>query len=489
MSNPTVAYQFLTTMDSRTVLAWLCDVCSSSPLPPPYSLSHNHHDPTSIMSRSPKKKTTRDLVSDSSRLDDDKPQNDNGGGSDQYNDPFTTPRAPVTSVLTTRSRSDVLSHSLAQITAPTSFPCSPARSSKTSVTSSSYIRSTSPVKQARDLAKLDKPIHLKRMPIAELGSRMRQHGPASGDLFKKINTIRRKGYLPIELRDILDTELELEDDDTPYAKRLPPPYEFLPVFLHLQSLLSELDTLRKIVDTTQEYNELARAEASWNEQIHGRMLELAVLHEPGVGVENITRANIAKEYLPPLSDHQKFSPPTSKLIDYAMVLQPLVTPSDGGGKEDDNDNKRLPLSRIVKFLNALAYPSFNQSSYSPLRYMPSGVFIETEINSQKSSGALAQLSVWLSSWYSRVSEFPCSNESERHASPVLPIIEVASSTWQLRFAFETDSHYEVCGPINIASTDNLNDAYRLLGVLRILANWMATDFYDWVDHCLEEVGV
>ncbi|KAI0811441.1 hypothetical protein GGR55DRAFT_101656 [Xylaria sp. FL0064] len=168
------------------------------------------------------------------------------------------------------------------------------------------------------------------------------------------------------------------------------------------------------------------------------MLELAVLHEPGVGVENITRANIAKEYLPPLSGHQKFSSPTSKLIDYAMVLQPLVTPSDGGGKEDDNDNKRLPLSRIVKFLNDLDYPSFNQSSYGPLCYMPSGVFIETKINSQKSSEALAQLSVWLSSWYSRVSEFPCSDESERHASPVLPIIEVAVTNqrkgWPVRQA-------------------------------------------------------
>ncbi|KAI0811440.1 hypothetical protein GGR55DRAFT_101652 [Xylaria sp. FL0064] len=211
-------------MDSRKMLAWLCDVCSSSPLPPPYSLSHNHHNPTSTMPRSPKKKTTRDQVSDSSRLDDDKPQNDNGGGSDQYNDPFTTPRAPVTSVLTTRSRS-VLSNSLAQITAPTSFPRSPTRSSKTSVSSSSYIRSTSPVKQARDLAKLDKPIYLKRMSIAELGSRMRQHGPASGALFKKINKIRRQGYLPIELRDILDTELELDDDDTPYATRLPPMFQ------------------------------------------------------------------------------------------------------------------------------------------------------------------------------------------------------------------------------------------------------------------------
>ncbi|KAI0423972.1 hypothetical protein F5Y09DRAFT_325686 [Xylaria sp. FL1042] len=509
-------------MDSTIVLAWLYDVCSSSPLPPLYSPSHNRHNPTSTMPRSPKKKVTPDLVGDPSQLDDDKPQRDNSRDSNQDNDLFTTPRAPVTSVLTTRSRS-MLSYSLAQVTAPTSFPHSPTRSSKTSVTGSSYNRSTSPVKQANDLAKLEKPVYVNiNISKAELQSRMQQHRSGSGDLLRKIHTILRKGYLPIELRDILDAELIIDDDDDAlYAERPPPPApdtrslldsakllisttfkslfpssqrnksktdEFLPTFLHLQSLISELDTLRKVVSTTKEYTKVIRAEASWNEQVHGRMLELAVLHVPGVGVENITRANIAKEFLPPMSDHQRFSSPGHKLIDYAMVLQPLDTPSPKSGENNDG-NKRLPLSRIRSFLDALAYPSFNQSSYAPLCDMPSGIFIETKINSQKSSEAIAQLGVWLSSWYSRVSEFPCSDESTRPASPVLPIIQVASASWDLWFAFDMDSYYEICGPINIASTNELIDAYRLLGVLRILANWMATDFYDWVDHCLKEARV
>ncbi|KAI0406669.1 hypothetical protein F4802DRAFT_557049 [Xylaria palmicola] len=504
-------------MDSRVVLAWLYDVCSSSPLPPLYSVSHNHHNP---MPRSPKKKVTPSLVGDSSRLDDDQPQRDNSGDSNQDNDPFTTPRAPVTSVITTRSRS-MLSYSLAQGTAPTSFPRSPTRSSKSSVTGSSCNRSTSPMKQANDLAKLDKPVYVNiNISKPELQSKMQQHG--SGDLLKKIHTILRKGYLPIELRDILDAELIIDDDDdTLYAKRPPSPItdtrswldsakllisttfksllsssqsdksktrEFLPTFLHLQSLISELDTLRRIVSTTKEYTKVIRAEASWNEQVHGRMLELAVLHIPGVGVENITRANIAKEFLPPMSDHQKFSSPGSKLIDYAMVLQPLDSPSAGSDRNSDS-NKRLALSRIRSFLDMLVYPSFNQSSYAPLCDMPSGIFIETKINSQKSSEAIAQLGIWLSSWYSRVSEFPRSDESKRLASPVLPILQVASASWDLWFAFDMDSYYEICGPINIASTDELIDAYRLLGVLRILANWMATDFYDWVDRCLKEAGV
>ncbi|KAJ2980982.1 hypothetical protein NUW58_g6801 [Xylaria curta] len=313
----------------------------------------------------------------------------------------------------------------------------------------------------------------------------------------------------------------MDDDDIPYAKRPPYPVpdtksqldcakfltgtifksllpssqrdksktdDFLPDFLHLQSLLSELDTLREIVDTTNEYNELTRAEASWNEQVHGRMLELAVLHAPGVGVENITGAHIAEEFLPPLSVHHKFSSLSSKPIDYAMVLQPLTMPYTESGKENNN-NKRLPLSRVVKFLDTLAYPSFNQSSYAPLRYMPSGVFIGTGSNNQNSSEAIAQLGIWLSSWYSRVSEFPRSDESERLTSPVLPILQATPASWSLRFAFDMDSYYEICGSINIASTNTLIDAYRLLGVLRILADWMGTDFYDWVDRCLNEAGV
>ncbi|RWA11746.1 hypothetical protein EKO27_g3364 [Xylaria grammica] len=415
----------------------------------------------------------------------------------------------------------MLSYSLAQVTAPTSFPRSPLRSSKSSATGSSDNRSTSPVKRANDLMKLDKPVYVNfNISRPELQSKMQQHG--SGDLLKRIETILRRGYLPIELRDILDAELMIDDDEEMlYAKRPRSPipdtrslldsskllistafeslfpsgqsdksktHELLPTFLHIQSLILELDSLRKIVSTTNEYTNVIRAKASWDEQVYGRMLELAVLHVPGVSVENITRANIAKEFLPPMSNRPKFSSPSSKGIDYAMVLQPFDSPSARSDKNNDLD-KRLTLSRIRSFLGGLAYPSFNQSSYAPLCDMPSGIFIKTEINSQNTSEAIAQLGIWLSSWYSRVSEFPRSDESKRPALPVLPILQATSVSWYLWFAFDMGSYYEICGHISIPSTGELINAYRLLGVLHILANWMATDFYEWVDRCLKEAGV
>ncbi|KAI0478309.1 hypothetical protein F4859DRAFT_479332 [Xylaria cf. heliscus] len=506
-------------MDSSTVLAWLHDVYSSSSSPPlsPYSPEHEYHNQTSTMPRSPKKKVAPDPASDPSQLDNDS-QRDSGDNSNQDGDPFTTPRAPVTSALTTRSRS-MQSYSVAQVTSFTSFPRSPTKST---TASSSYTRSTSPVKQTDDLVRLDKPVYsYGDISTENLMRKLQQHGPASVDLLIKIKAALRIGYLPIELREILDTEMCLgEHEYALYAKRPPLPVpnismlrdanflisttlksllpssqrnnsktdEFLPDFLHLQSLISELDMLRKIVSTTKDYGDRIRAEASWNEQVHGRMLELAVLHAPGVGVENITRANIAKEFLPPISDHNRFSAPSSKLIDYAMVLQPLDL-LRAEIAENISDNKRLSLSRMVSFVDKLDYPSFNQSSYAPLRSMPSGIFIETKINSQKSSEATAQLGIWLASWHNRVSKFPRSDKHKGLPSPVLPVLKVDSSSWRLGFAFDMDSHYEVCGGINIGSTDDLDDAYRLLSVLRVLTNWMATDFYDWVDSCLKEAGL
>ncbi|KAI1156293.1 hypothetical protein F4825DRAFT_322217 [Nemania diffusa] len=165
--------------------------------------------------------------------------------------------------------------------------------------------------------------------------------------------------------------------------------QFLSHFLHLQSLIPMLDSLCKIAPTTMEYIMFPSAESSWNEQIHGRMLKPAVLHAPGVSGENITRAEIAKEFLPLKSDRPKFPYPS---IDYAMVLQPLDTLHVGGGNENGS-NKGLPLSRIINFGNALAYLSFNQSSYDPLCYMSSDVFIKTRISIHESSEAKAQLGI------------------------------------------------------------------------------------------------
>ncbi|KAI0410218.1 hypothetical protein F5X98DRAFT_360034 [Xylaria grammica] len=405
-------------------------------------------------------------------------------------------------------------------------------SRRSAVTASTRARSHSPIKQANDLMKLDIPVYWREVSYEELERTMEDRG--SGGLLKSINSIHRKGYLPLELRDILDRKLGLDDgDDRLYAKTPPAPVSesqlrnarfvagtlsrsmstssssssaspqqagggldpdtSLLSLIHLQSLLSEFEVLGTIVAKTQEYNRVPRAEASWNERIHSRMLDLATSHTPGVAVENVTRANIAKDFLPPTSARHTPLPAGSKLIDYAMVLKP--SPADGdeeSRRNNDDGRKKLSIERIVRFVDMLDYPSFNQSSYSPLCNMPSGIFIETKVNRQKATEGMGQLGMWLASWYGRVSEFPKSSGHDNDGGlppPVLPILLVDAGAWWLYFAFDAGSHYDVCGRVGIGSTDSLDNAYRLLAVLRVLAKWMETDFMAWVEACLQRVGV
>lgn len=220
----------------------------------------------------------------------------------------------------------------------------------------------------------------------ELNRRLNDH--RSAGLLKSIKRVFRKGYLPLELRDVLGPELGLDGDDGDdddgilYAKTPSAPISeaqirqarflarampelssgssqqgegSLSALVHLQPLLSELEALETIVAATKDYGTVPRAEPSWNERIHRRMLELAVSHTPSVAVENVTRANIAKDFLPPTSARHVSLPAASKLIDYAMVLKPLPTLRD----EDRRASKKLSLERVVYFVDMLDYPSFN----------------------------------------------------------------------------------------------------------------------------------
>ncbi|KAI0537742.1 hypothetical protein GGR58DRAFT_470610 [Xylaria digitata] len=453
-----------------------------------------------------------------------KPQQDNGKGgsmdgpvdqsSDEVDDedPDITPRRPPPSTNMTSRSMSIFSHQFPRPTSSTSIPppkaTSPTRYSR-STTGSSHARSKSPMKHSDDLVKLEKPVLWLNLSKHELQIRMQNY--KSGTLFKSINGVLRKGYLPMELRGILDVELELDDsDDVLYTKRPVGPNTesqlhqakflqgavfgssspstqqdrgnkidgLLSDFFHFQSLLSEFEALRTIVATTDDHIRYPRTEASWNEKVHRPMLDLAILHTPAVSIENVTRANIAKNFLPQTSADPISLTPDSKLIDYVMVLKPQ---QHGGG---------LNRQRLIHFIDQLEYRGFNQSPYYPLRIMPSGVFIETKVNNQRSNEGKAQLGMWLASWYSRVSTFPCLAEQDDILSPpVIPILLVEAKSWELYFAFDTVSQYEVCGPVEIGSTSNLDSAYRLLAVLRILAHWMATDFLKWVEDCLKQAGV
>ncbi|KAI1347327.1 hypothetical protein F5Y01DRAFT_318872 [Xylaria sp. FL0043] len=549
-------------MHPRVVSAWVDDIRSNSPLPPedqevvwplprlvpnwylrqlrelerqqqqshPFAAAELHPDQKVKMPprRSPRKRSAEDSQGRSLQLDDVRvaiseinhsglPANnesENVSGPTDHScdevddeDPDMTPRPPRHSTVETSRSTSIFSRRLPQLTSSTSLPPSqahsPTRQSR-STTISNRTRSKSPIKRAYDLTKLEKPVRWCKLPKHKDKLERNLQNCQSATLFDPIMKVLKGGYLPMELRGILDVELGLDGTNKKlYAKRPPGPNtksQLLEAemllgaacskidksvldFLHLNSLLSELEALRSIVAATQDHLETPRTEASWNEKVHRPMLDLAILHIPAVGIENITRATIAKGFLPQTSVCLGPLSPDSKLIDYAMVLKPEEPVEALQPGQLDHD-------RIAKFLGQLEDQCFNQSHYGPLTAMPSGVFVETKAEDRKTDEAKTQLGMWLASWYGRIAQFPClSDEEDALPSPVIPVLIIEKEVWNLWFAFDTASQYEVYGPIKIGSTDELDGAYRVLAVLRIIAQWMATDFLDWVEKCLDRAGV
>ncbi|KAI0410695.1 hypothetical protein F5X98DRAFT_385141 [Xylaria grammica] len=312
--------------------------------------------------------------------------NDNGG------DPQLTPKAsPIkdSHVIRLNPLSSDSAHSLPP----------PAASIPDTASDSTRARSTSPVKRPDDLLKLQRPVRWERLNKGDLRAWMKNRNALP--LLNKIQASLRKSYIPVQLRQILEDELDTPDDEdlyyedglddgaNSYSRRLEHNREhisrrlFLPFvgggdddddndksssarldsMMQLVALESERRELQDIVTSSNHFIEDPHAEPSWNDAVHHPLLKLAVRHSADVAVENVTRANIARPFIPPASGYVQL-PLNGKMIDYALVLRP---PGDSGGTAADDDDRDGSLcKRISRFVDQLSPRTFNQSTYSPL---------------------------------------------------------------------------------------------------------------------------
>lgn len=346
--------------------------------------------------------------------------------------------------------------------------------------STTRTRSTSPIKRSEDLLKLKKPVQWRKTDdLRDLRDQL-SSDPDALELFGKVHRLveRQKGYLPSELREFLGDRFWLgEDDDGCFAPRgdeevseedkarvelLQKAKVVADVsfgFHTIDHLWLEYNTLRKIVSTTKDFIAMPRSEASWNSSIHSRVLELALQDFTSVVAEDVTRANIAKSFIPPARQNLELPIAGSKMIDYVLALR------------SNRD--------IVDFVGDLEHKTFNQTSYPPLCTAPTGVFIETKVDTRRCAEGQSQLGMWLASWLERISSFPA-----KVPVPCLPLLLVVADDWQLWFAIDQEDRVDVFGPVNLGKTSNLQSAYRVLGALRVLGAWMETEFQEWVRQIL-----
>lgn len=394
-----------------------------------------------------------------------------------------------------------------------------SRTSQASSTSgtSGKSRSSSPIKHAHDLYKLERPVQWIVPSKGQLDTVIADTGSAAAkklyEEIKRVTSIVPRGYLPQELRPILQPELQLDDQDAGVcfasAPRDPPTWTRdaaeeeriilslslkpgsnpespsdaqIQQSLSLRAMYDELRALRDIVACSTSFASTARSEAAWNDYVHSRILQLAVKDTPGVRSENVTRANIAKAFMP-----EVYVPMDTagggKMIDYVLMLTGDGLAHLGESASEDEERFARRLTEFVVHLNT---PTFNQSTYPPLCYSPTGVFIETKVDPKRYDEGQAQLGLWLAAWFGRVASFPSTaSDSPSGKLPFVPVIIVVCDAWELFFAFESADSYKVYGPVKIGRTDCLNDAYRLLTVLRLLSRWVVSDFRDWVRRRVE----
>lgn len=397
-----------------------------------------------------------------------------------------------------------------------------SQSSRRGPTSSAASRSSSSIKGPDDLFRLERPVRWLHSTVVELRTALQATGGAAVDLFRQIHMITgsRRGFLPLELQPILGGELDLDEGDAHFFAARParptseqerneaiallgidmfPGNRSIDEVLLLLDLRAELTELRSIVSSTGAFKASPHPEAAWNARIHDRILELAVRQgqpataHTAVGIENITRAKIAKPFVPTTADTDLDldlllppggSNPESKMVDYAMVLRLLD--NNNNNNDDNNDNnsgssKANGLAqRIAVFVSRLAdVATFNNTTFAPLCLNPAGIFIETKVDTKRYAEAQAQLGIWVASWFARVAMFLPSG-----APPPVPLILAIDESWELWFAVYSMAGTCIYGPVKIGGTGSLTEAYTLLGVLRLLVGWVQGPFRDWVIRCI-----
>lgn len=227
----------------------------------------------------------------------------------------------------------------------------------------------------------------------------------------------------------------------------------------------ELLLIRQLTVDTRKAEDRRKNETGWNEDVHKPAFRLALGTHPVVQAENVASTRLAPPFRPPLSDpFDQIASATDassvtetssswdsaayhKIVDYALVLD-----LDSAQSTSDAATYASLARRIRCFINAQPYSEqwINAIQYEPLRYLPSGVTIETKTNTGTREEAFVQLGVWIAAWHRRMrlmldsrgqtqqlQDEPCSPMGGNFRRLLsVPAILVSNGSWELFMVIE-----------------------------------------------------
>lgn len=235
--------------------------------------------------------------------------------------------------------------------------------------------------------------------------------------------------------------------------------------IHIQ----ELATLRKIEQAAKRYQVEEASKAAWNIEAHSPLLELTLEPFLSLSRDILTQARITRPFVPEIKATSQYNFTRSKIIDWGIQLHP----------------SQSTTARIQEILLPLPenQRSINQSAYSPVRFNPITVSIETKIANGGAEEARLQLGVWVAAWHQRIRALIRPGQ----VIVTLPLILVLEHKCQLLFACNRGSHIisilvrstlfkltrpkqDIVKSVDIGDTKGLIGMYTVLSVLQTLAS-------------------
>ncbi|GKU08814.1 unnamed protein product [Fusarium langsethiae] len=358
-------------------------------------------------------------------------------------------------------------------------------SSRKSSPSPSKRRRGSPSKRyttTASLKQLDPPIHVINPPDLESALPVETQ-PLYNELYM---VIKEQAILPPNLKRIMDAEALNRAKILPYMWQENDDPE------QDHDLRYEHARIKKILAEAAESSTMTKAEAAWNTHIHCPVLDIALDPIPSTKAENITTAQIFRDFRP-RSHEQAWSSASSsaasshssirsddtgtwtepepssvhKMVDFALVLKP-----------DDALESKINL-----FLKKQEYFTLNQTMYDPLSQRSAPVFIETKTSAGVVDRSHVQLAIWTAAWYQRL------RAARSTKSPIaIPVIQVHGNVWTVMFAVDdNDKILLLDQSVRIGDTANVVGIYQLLASLRVIAKWIDTTFRTWLSDFLDGV--
>ncbi|KAK7545817.1 hypothetical protein JOL62DRAFT_327951 [Phyllosticta paracitricarpa] len=434
------------------IVSWLEDVQRAATSLPPRK-KRRLSPPSRPASLKRRRLPTPDMSSSSSSHTPSKRrlfEGDDGGGDDGE-----TPRPTRSAVLPKRPRNDA----------------TPSSNSSAVTSSSARSSARSPVKSVTDLtvSGVVAPISIETL-LAE--SRLELVlGDSLTRLFRNLPALSNRGIIPGKLQSRIEATPQFQhlglsdhqcyDDERPWEK-----------------IGSEFDVIEDILESARECDSESKSEAGWNSTVHTKMLDVALRKREGIKWDDMTRATVfPKELISQLEAPDMRLLAKSRMIDYVVKLNvkpnwPLFRRLQAALKADEEGFRQ----------------SINATAYEAVRMRPIAIGIETKkpANGDRNK-AEAQLAVWATLQLRRFRQAT----RGKLPPPKLPVLLAIGNLWDVYFVALSDEdsssrEIDMYGPYPIGDTGNLFGIYRLLGSLRVLADWAATDFMAWWDQALPE---